>query len=84
MPDDEERIRTLITRWVDAVHRGDLEAVTAHHVPARLNAVTAATDAVTALSRPAVPCTTLTAPRTTPQVHEVHPLWPVVPASNGP
>jgi uncharacterized protein (TIGR02246 family) len=29
--DDEKQIRTLITRWADAVHRGDLEAVLADH-----------------------------------------------------
>ena len=31
MCDDEKQIRTLITRWADAVHRGDLEAVLADH-----------------------------------------------------
>ena len=31
MSDDEKQIRTLITRWADAVHRGDLEAVLADH-----------------------------------------------------
>jgi uncharacterized protein (TIGR02246 family) len=29
--EDERRIRALITRWADAVHRGDLEAVLADH-----------------------------------------------------
>ncbi|OKI74166.1 YybH family protein [Micromonospora sp. CB01531] len=32
MPTDEEQIRTLIERWADAVHRGDLSAVLADHV----------------------------------------------------
>ena len=31
MPTDEEQIRTLIERWADAVHRGDLPAVLADH-----------------------------------------------------
>ncbi|MEU3511892.1 SgcJ/EcaC family oxidoreductase [Streptomyces longwoodensis] len=31
MPDDETQIRTLITRWADAVRRGDLEGVLAGH-----------------------------------------------------
>ncbi|MFF5187586.1 YybH family protein [Streptomyces sp. NPDC000345] len=31
MSDDETQIRTLITRWADAVHRGDLDAVLADH-----------------------------------------------------
>lgn len=31
MPTDEERIRALIERWAEAVHRGDLEAVLADH-----------------------------------------------------
>ena len=31
MPDDEMQIRVLITRWADAVHRGDLETVLADH-----------------------------------------------------
>jgi uncharacterized protein (TIGR02246 family) len=31
MPDDEQQIRTLIERWADAVHGGDLEAVLAGH-----------------------------------------------------
>ncbi|MGW3286406.1 YybH family protein [Streptomyces sp. NPDC001002] len=31
MPDDEARIRALIIRWADAVHRGDLAAVLADH-----------------------------------------------------
>jgi uncharacterized protein (TIGR02246 family) len=31
MPTNEEQIRTLIERWADAVHRGDLSAVLAHH-----------------------------------------------------
>jgi uncharacterized protein (TIGR02246 family) len=28
---DEEQIRTLIQTWADAVHRGDLDTVLAHH-----------------------------------------------------
>ncbi|KUO18317.1 YybH family protein [Streptomyces dysideae] len=31
MPDDTARIRTLITNWADAVHRGDLDGVLADH-----------------------------------------------------
>lgn len=31
MSDDETQIRTLITRWADAVHRGDLDTVVDHH-----------------------------------------------------
>ncbi|MEH0467852.1 SgcJ/EcaC family oxidoreductase [Streptomyces sp. B21-097] len=31
MPDDETQIRTLITRWADAVRRGDLDTVLADH-----------------------------------------------------
>lgn len=31
MSDDETQIRTLITRWADAVHRGDLDTVLADH-----------------------------------------------------
>ncbi|WP_155056371.1 YybH family protein [Streptomyces blattellae] len=31
MPDDEARIRTLITNWAEAVHRGDLDGVLADH-----------------------------------------------------
>ncbi|MFE2042353.1 YybH family protein [Streptomyces sp. NPDC059477] len=31
MPDDHTQIRALITRWADAVHRGDLAAVAADH-----------------------------------------------------
>ncbi|MET7684835.1 SgcJ/EcaC family oxidoreductase [Streptomyces sp. NPDC005423] len=31
MPDDTTQIRTLITRWAEAVHRGDLDGVLAHH-----------------------------------------------------
>ncbi|MGW1209561.1 YybH family protein [Streptomyces sp. NPDC002499] len=31
MPDDEARIRALIIRWADAVHRGDLAGVLADH-----------------------------------------------------
>src|SRR5918997_90718 len=31
MPDDEGQIRTLIERWADAVHRGDLDGVLADH-----------------------------------------------------
>ncbi|MGW0869633.1 nuclear transport factor 2 family protein [Streptomyces sp. NPDC002740] len=31
MSDDEWQIRTLITRWADAVHRGDLDTVLDQH-----------------------------------------------------
>ncbi len=31
MPDDEPQIRTLIQRWAEAVHRGDMEATLADH-----------------------------------------------------
>jgi uncharacterized protein (TIGR02246 family) len=31
MPHDEEQIRTLIEKWADAVHRGDLGGVLADH-----------------------------------------------------
>lgn len=31
MPTNEEQIRTLIQRWAEAVHRGDLSAVLADH-----------------------------------------------------
>ena len=31
MPDDEGQIRTLIERWADAVHRGELRGVLADH-----------------------------------------------------
>ncbi|MEV1085232.1 SgcJ/EcaC family oxidoreductase [Streptomyces sp. NPDC050211] len=31
MSDDEARIRTLITNWAEAVHRGDLDGVLADH-----------------------------------------------------
>lgn len=31
MPDDEAQIRTLIERWAEAVHGGDLDAVLADH-----------------------------------------------------
>jgi uncharacterized protein (TIGR02246 family) len=31
MAQDEDEIRTLIERWVEAVHRGDLQAVLAQH-----------------------------------------------------
>ncbi|WP_409467609.1 YybH family protein [Streptomyces sp. HC307] len=31
MTDDEQQIRTLVTGWADAVHRGDLDAVLADH-----------------------------------------------------
>jgi uncharacterized protein (TIGR02246 family) len=31
VPDDETQIRALITRWADAVHRGDLGGVLAGH-----------------------------------------------------
>jgi uncharacterized protein (TIGR02246 family) len=31
MPDDEEKIRTLIEHWAEAVHRGDMSGVLADH-----------------------------------------------------
>jgi uncharacterized protein (TIGR02246 family) len=31
VPDDERQIRTLIERWADAVHRGELDTVLADH-----------------------------------------------------
>ena len=31
MPDDERQIRTLIERWAEAVHRGDMPGVLANH-----------------------------------------------------
>jgi uncharacterized protein (TIGR02246 family) len=31
MADDERQIRTLIERWADAVHRGDMDGVLADH-----------------------------------------------------
>jgi uncharacterized protein (TIGR02246 family) len=31
MPDDEEKIRTLIEQWAAAVHRGDMNGVLADH-----------------------------------------------------
>jgi uncharacterized protein (TIGR02246 family) len=31
MPDDEQQIRTMVERWTEAVHRGDLEGVLADH-----------------------------------------------------
>ncbi|NUR41571.1 MAG: SgcJ/EcaC family oxidoreductase [Streptomyces sp.] len=31
MPDDDAQIRALITKWADAVHRGDLDGVVADH-----------------------------------------------------
>ncbi|MFF7209294.1 YybH family protein [Streptomyces sp. NPDC008238] len=31
MRDDEARIRALVERWAEAVHRGDLDAVVADH-----------------------------------------------------
>jgi uncharacterized protein (TIGR02246 family) len=31
MPDDETQIRTLLERWAEAVHAGDLETVLADH-----------------------------------------------------
>ena len=31
MPDDEGQIRTLIEKWADAVHDGDLEGVLRDH-----------------------------------------------------
>jgi uncharacterized protein (TIGR02246 family) len=33
MSDDATDIRTLIERWADAVHRGDMERVLADHAP---------------------------------------------------
>ena len=33
MTDDETRIRTLIERWAEAVHRGDVDAVLADRSP---------------------------------------------------
>jgi uncharacterized protein (TIGR02246 family) len=33
MTDNEHQIRTLIKRWADAVHAGDLDAVLADHAP---------------------------------------------------
>ncbi|MFJ1735352.1 YybH family protein [Streptomyces sp. NPDC088254] len=31
MPEDDEQIRALITRWAQAVHNGDIQAVLADH-----------------------------------------------------
>lgn len=31
MPQNEDQIRTLIERWAEAVHAGDMEGVLAHH-----------------------------------------------------
>lgn len=31
MPQNEDQIRTLIERWAEAVHAGDIEGVLAHH-----------------------------------------------------
>jgi uncharacterized protein (TIGR02246 family) len=31
MQEDEEQIRSLITRWAEAVHRGDMDGVLADH-----------------------------------------------------
>jgi uncharacterized protein (TIGR02246 family) len=31
MPNNEQQIRTLIERWAEAVHAGDLDTVLAHH-----------------------------------------------------
>lgn len=31
MTDDERQIRNLIERWAEAVHRGDMDGVLAHH-----------------------------------------------------
>jgi uncharacterized protein (TIGR02246 family) len=31
MPDNEQQIRTLIERWAEAVHAGDMDAVLADH-----------------------------------------------------
>ena len=31
MPDDEQQIRTLIERWAEAAHTGDMDTVLAHH-----------------------------------------------------
>lgn len=33
MPDNEHQIRTLIERWAEAVHAGDMDAVLADHAP---------------------------------------------------
>jgi uncharacterized protein (TIGR02246 family) len=33
MPDNEQQIRTLIERWAEAVHTGDMDAVLADHAP---------------------------------------------------
>jgi uncharacterized protein (TIGR02246 family) len=33
MPDNEHEIRTLIERWAEAVHAGDMDAVLADHAP---------------------------------------------------
>jgi uncharacterized protein (TIGR02246 family) len=33
MPDNEEQIRTLIERWAEAVHAGDMDGVLADHAP---------------------------------------------------
>ncbi|MFJ4690567.1 nuclear transport factor 2 family protein [Streptomyces sp. NPDC088766] len=51
MPEDERRIRALITRWADAVHRGDLEAVLADHAEdLRLYHVTPPDDGIRGLA----------------------------------
>jgi len=33
MPENEDQIRTLIERWAEAVHAGDMDGVLAHHAP---------------------------------------------------
>jgi uncharacterized protein (TIGR02246 family) len=33
MPENEHQIRTLIERWAEAVHAGDMDAVLADHAP---------------------------------------------------
>ena len=33
MTEDEQQIRTLVERWVAAVHAGDLDGVLADHAP---------------------------------------------------
>ncbi|MFJ9717360.1 YybH family protein [Streptomyces sp. NPDC101213] len=51
MSEDERRIRALITRWADAVHRGDLEGVLAGHAEdLRLYHVTPPDDGIRGLA----------------------------------
>ncbi|MFH9861588.1 nuclear transport factor 2 family protein [Streptomyces sp. NPDC017202] len=51
MSEDERRIRALITRWADAVHHGDLEAVVADHAEdLRLYHVTPPDDGIRGLA----------------------------------